>query len=486
MPTNTINDQLKRLPLFIGSEKTTYGVYPEFQPHIGHNYESNSERTLVVSEIFSTKNSISDRKENEPYCEYVLKNANNLSCIKTQLALQEHDENLTAENIAFCFFVHNKNVKVGSYRSNFPPKDLDDAINTFVPLINFLKPQKIIFLGSQTKRTVERRSGSKTLNGKSFEQLLVEFSIKTEIISLRASIEEKMGEEKIIEETVKFRNALINSNVPAEFGMFISKCLKDLDVKTNVNEIDIENRLNETNLVDDFINLIGGRECEKKIEETINRYYDDVRMDRTSYKNYIDDCVSFISVQIAGLAGGLAALRYSVSINEKQLSEDERRFVHMLSEIFYKRIDKEKKRLQCMLIPIKAIQDNCVEHTDVSISKVQFVKDLVDELRPKSNDDPGLVMSLQMVAKRLNESDPPITTALGKKYDSKGKGVIVLLRNVYKTLTESFFEEDQGIAAEMLHCFTKRPVAKIFVRNEDNVTEEEYWKPFKNMDAKES
>ena len=498
MLTGTIVDHLKNLSLFLDTEKsvcekTTYGEHPEFQPHIGQNYESNSERTLVISEIFSTKIFIKDRKKDESYCEYVLKNTNNPSCVNIQQALLRHDDSLTAENIAFCFFIHKEKVKVGSYRSNFSPKDLDNAINTLVPLINLLKPKKIVFLGSQTKRTVERRSGSKVLNGKTFERFLFESSIKTEVISLRASNEKKEDNDKFFNEIVieGARNILENSSIQTDFITFLDTLdakLDTLDDITNINESDILYALDKSNLIDDIINLIEGKECEKKFEETITRYYDDIRMDRKNYKSYIDDCVSFISARIARIGVFLDGLRYGVHINGDQVLNQAIKdgFFTMYLDVVYKRLTKEKDRLQCLLVPIKAIQDSLVEHTDISFSKVQFVKDLVEELRPKNDDDPGRVMSLQMVAKRLNENHPPITTALGKNYDSKGKGVIVLLRNVYKTLTESFFKEDRNIAAEMLHCFTKRPVVKVFVRNEDNVTEEEYWKPFKNMDAKEA
>ena len=490
MLTGTIVDQLKNLSLFLHTEKsvcekTTYGEHPEFQPHIGQNYESSSERTLVISEIFSTKVLPMDRRKDEPYCEYVLKNANNPSCVNILQTLQRRDENLTAENIAFCFFIHKEKVKVGSYRSEFSPRDLDNAINTLVPLINLLKPQKIVFLGSQTKRTIERRSGSKALKRRTFEEFLAASSIKTEIISLRASNEKKEDNGVFTEEVIESaRNILENSSIQTDLITFFDT----LDDITNINESDILYALDKSNLIDDIVNLIEGKECEKKFEETITRYYDDIRMDRTNYKSYIDDCVSFISARIAYIGAFLDGFRHSFNINENQILNPafEDRVKPMFFDVVYKRLTKEKDRLQCLLVPVKAIQDSLVEHTDISFSKVQFVKDLVKELRPKNDDDPGRVMSLQMVAKRLNENNPPITTALGKKYDGKGKGVIVLLRNVYKTLIESFFEEDRNIAAEMLHCFTKRPVVKVFVRNEDNVTEEEYWKPFKNMDAKEA
>ena len=554
----TIFEQIaKGLPLFIETEettceKTTYGDRPEFQPHIGQNYESNSERTLVISEIFSTKISPKDRKKDESYCEYVLKNVNNPSCVNIQQALQRHDENLTAENIAFCFFIHKEKVKVGSYRSDFSPRDLDNAINTLIPLINLLKPRKIVFLGSQTKRTVERRSGSKALNGKTFEQFLADFSIETEVILLRGRAHNeatiKLNKpkrfhfasdwSKLKKETDEEKTKTI------DLRAFVEKGKKLLEASENVRQVFIERWVDSrifiekklekdeyigdfwkvaklfTRLTDfiitarhnnkeesldgvikvfryeDFLQELGDRDgydyafeiedCNEKCLSALRHYYSDLLIGDKTYENDIRDAFDFVSKKL-----NVAIIALDCFQEDSELSDD----MHdvdwaMKCEYMCRFLDGKAKALQRLLIPIKAIIESFDDNTNNSSSymsrKIEFVKDLVKELRPKDDDDPGHVMSLQMVTKRLNESNPPITTALGKKYDSKGKGVIVLLRNVYKTLVESSSEENQNIASEMLHCFTKRPVDKLLERTEENVAEGEYWKPFKNMDAKES
>lgn len=512
MPTNTIVDQLKNLPLFFETkknestetvcEKTTYGEHPEFQPYIGQNYESNSERTLVISEIFSTKisnsSSNSDRKKDESYCEYVLKNTNNPSCVNIQQALQRYDENLTAENIAFCFFIHKETVKVGSYRSEFSPKDLDDAINTLVPLINLLKPKKIVFLGSQTKRTVERRSGSKTLKGKTFERFLVESSIKIEVISLRGSNEKKVDDGDYVEETdwlamdflsnswkltIKYLDPRNTDNRHA----FSSNFSRELEKLTKFEEcakrIKKSYAIIEKNIDNDASNGI-----EELFQGEISRYENN-QIDVENYVVEIQENVDFVTKQINAITKYINCYQKFINFcsDDNQQTYKEQTIEDMTKSLI-RILEAQKKSLQKWLVPIKAVRDNLIERTDISalsmLQKIEFVKDLVKELRPKNDDDPGQVMSLQMVAKRLNENNPPITTVLGQKYDGKGKGVIVLLRNVYKILIESSSEEDRNIAAEMLHCFTKRPIVKVFVRNEDNVTEEEYWKPFKNMETK--
>lgn len=474
MSSNTIDNQLKDLPLFVDSKKSTYEEYPQFRPHIGQNYESNSERTLVISEIFSTKKSIPG-KDGESYCEYVLNNADNPSCVNIQQALLRHDENLTADNIAFCFFVHIETIKLGSYRSNFPPEKLDDAIKTLVPLINLLKPRKIVFLGSQTKRTVERRSGSKALKRRTLEQFLADSSIEAEVISLRAPNEKKVDDGKFIDAVYKDALKLLEDFIKESYNF-----LKESNGKSVAIDIkSLETHMNDLFKLD---------ECLYRHAEATTKYL----YGNPAYKSAIDDCASFISVQMNTLAKYLDCYPKYVDkfMDAEMLSEEQAYFILEGTDSLYKTLNETKMILQRLLVLVNAIKDNFIERKNVSAfsmsEKINFVKDCVKELRPKNDGDPGRVMSLQMVAKRLNENDPPITTALGKKYDSKGKGVIVLLRNVYNTLIESSSEEDRDIAAEMLHCFTKRPVVKVFVRNEDNVTEEEYWKPFKNMDAKES
>lgn len=554
MPASTIDDQLKSLPLFLDTEKntcekTTYERFPEFQPYIGQNYEGNPNQTLVISEIFSTKFYVTDRKKDESYCEYVLKNPNNPSCVTIQQTLQRYDENLTAENIAFCFFIHKEKVKVGSYRSDFSPKDLDNAINTLVPLINLLKPQKIVFLGSQTKRTVERRSGSKALNGKTFEQFLAESSIKTEVISLRGRAHnettiakqfnfklinwskqkkwtdeekkkaaklrefiEKGGFEKALEAFENMRQILIKRWVDSRIFVekklekdeyigdfwkvaklftrltdFISMARHNNKEESPDGAIKVyryENFLQDLRDRDEYDYTFEIEECNEKCLSALQHYYSDLLIGEKTYENDIKDSFDFISKKL-----NVAIIALDCFQEDSELSDDLKDGDWaMKCEYMCKFLDGKMKALQRLLIPIKAIKESFDDSTDNSGSymsrKIEFIKDLVKELRPQNDDDPGKVMSLQMVAKRLNESDPPITTALGKEYDSKGKGVIVLLRNVYKTLVESSSEEDRNIAAEMLHSFTKRPVDKLLERTEDNVTEEEYWKPFKNMETK--
>ena len=511
MPTNTIVDQLKNLPLFFETKKkeseetvreeTTYGERPEFQPHIGQNYESSSERTLVISEIFSTKkDNRDDWKKDESYCEYVLKNANNPSCVNIQLALQRYDENLTADNIAFCFFIHKETVKVGSYRSDFSPKDLDDAIDSLVPLINLLKPRKIVFLGSQTKRTVERRSGSKALKRKSVEQFLAESSIETEVISLRASNEKKVDDVDYVEETdwlameflfntwkltIKYLDSRNTDNQHTVSSIFSSELKQLTKFEECTNRIE-ESYAKIKKLIDN-----DASNSKEELFQGKNPHYENNLINVEHYVVEIQENVDFVTKQVNTIAKYINCYQKFINFrsDENQLTYKEQSIKDMTKSLI-RILNDTKRTFQRWLVPIKATRDSLIERTDVSalsmLQKIEFVKNIVKELRPKSNDDPGQVMSLQMVAKRLNESNPPITTALGKKYDNKGKGVIVLLRNVYKTLVESSSEEDQNIAAEMLHCFTKRPVVKVFVRNEDNVTEEEYWKPFKNMETKES
>ena len=220
--------------------------------------------------------------------------------------------------------------------------------------------------------------------------------------------------------------------------------------------------------------------CNEKCLKALQHYYNDLQSGKSTYENDIRDAFNFVSKKLNVAIIGLNCYQEDI-----ELLDDE--FV-IVSEYVCRFLNDKMIALQRLLIPIKAIVESFDNSTDNSGSymsrKIEFIKDLVKELRPQNDDDPGNVMSLQMVAKRLNESDPPITTALGKEYDSKGKGVVVLLRNVYKTLVESSSEEDRNIAAEMLHCFTKRPVDKLLERTEDNVTEEEYWKPFKNMETK--
>ncbi len=555
MPINTMVDlMVKCLPLFLETkkDKVSYEKYPEFQPYIGRNYENNSERTLVISEIFSTKNPPKLKKD-ESYCEYVLKNTNDPSCVNIQQALQRHDENLTAENIAFCFFIHKEKVKVGSYRSDFSPKDLDNAINTLVPLINLLKPKKIVFLGSQTKRTVERRSGSKALNGKTFEQFLAGLLIKTEIILLRsrgynqAAIELNKSEQfhfkidrSIIETKNNFREknlfsledilsrldksnkavrkleknqveCMLNSTIFAEKKLETDECIMDF---THIAKrccsilffiVQERCRAEEDNpgvvikhiSYEDVLQILkdgldydclGLEDCKKRCLAALQHYYRDLLNGETTYEKDVRNAFVYISKKMNVVAVGLYFYQTSAEIILDRVEFKESTILSF--EYMCRFLNSQMETLQQLLIPIKAIIENFDDNTNNSgsymLRKIEFVKDLVKELRPKDDDEPGYVMSLQMVAKRLNESNPPITTALGKKYDGKGKGVIVLLRNVYKTLVESSSEEDQNIAAEMLHCFTKRPVDKLLERTEDNVTEEEYWKPFKNMDAKES
>lgn len=528
-------------------EKTTYEERPEFQPHVGQNYFGNSERTLVISEIFSTKNPPKLKKD-ESYCEYVLKNTNDPSCVNIQQALQRHDENLTAENIAFCFFIHKEKVKVGSYRSDFSPRDLDNAINTLVPLINLLKPQKIVFLGSQTKRTVERRSGSKVLKRKSLEQFLAESSIETEVISLRgrahneATIElnkpkrfhftfdrskpkkRTAEEQKEIDEVIAFlsdgrlekmlkaledcRQMYVRRMI--ESRIFVEKKLEkdeyiedfkwvarlytsflDFFLRAKHEKKETPDGVTKILRYEDLLQILRDRdeldhfeieECNEMCLEALQHYYNDLQNGNTTYENDIRNAFSYVSKKLNVAIIGLNCYQEVVEILDDECV--------IVTELVCRFLNDKMMALQRLLIPIKAVMesfDNDVDNSGSYMSqKIEFVKDLVKELRPKNDNDPGQVMSLQMVAKRLNENNPPITTTLGKKYDSKGKGVIVLLRKVYKILIESSSEEEQNIAAEMLHCFTKRPVVKVFVRNEDNVTEEEYWKPFKNMDAKES
>jgi hypothetical protein len=245
-----------------------------------------------------------------------------------------------------------------------------------------------------------------------------------------------------------------------------------------------ENFLQDLRDRDEYDYTFEIEECNEKCLSALQHYYSDLLIGEKTYENDIKDSFDFISKKLNVAIIALDCFQEDSELSDNLKDGD----WAMKCEYMCKFLDGKMKALQRLLIPIKAIKESFDDSTDNSGSymsrKIEFIKDLVKELRPQNDDDPGKVMSLQMVAKRLNESDPPITTALGKEYDSKGKGVIVLLRNVYKTLVESSSEEDRNIAAEMLHSFTKRPVDKLLERTEDNVTEEEYWKPFKNMETK--
>lgn len=530
-----IDSAIANCRLDIDSVKSTYSEFPEFAPHVGRAYHNNYERILVIGEIFSTKNPISDRDVNESYCSYALKNKKNPTCVKIQETLLNYDEKLSEENIAFCFFIHKKEIKVGSYRSNFSPKDLDDAMNTLMPLIDLLKPQKIIFLGSQTKRTVERRADLKVFNGKTFKQYLEGAAIKIDVISLRnltfRQLQERYHQSKEKEELksglsgldvsatrqtitafLDSRNSLIQillKDFKRSVGLFgkdeyINKIIEgvvalEVDFVRDVRSYNIyiqnfdeikelsENEILMKRLAErERYDLFDIEECCGKYSETLQNYYNATLNECVECENLVDESIDFISRRLNAVS---LCLNYFQEFANGYIDYESRSknmpYLILSAELMCKYLNSKKKILHRLLIPIKAIRDNFIDSSEKLNSlmsrKIEFVKTLVRELRPKNDSDPGKVMSLQMVARKLNECDPPITTALGKAYDDSGRGVVVLLRNVYNILKSSSFQDERDIAADMLHSFAKRPVARVFVRNEENVSESEYWKPFKSV-----
>jgi hypothetical protein len=94
-------------------------------------------------------------------------------------------QTLTAERIAFTFFIHRVENGSASVRLNYSKKELDESITDLVTLIETINPERIIYYGSQTKRTIERRSLFK-VNGTNFAEILQRLPKEPEIIPLRS------------------------------------------------------------------------------------------------------------------------------------------------------------------------------------------------------------------------------------------------------------------------------------------------------------
>lgn len=163
-----------------------YTERPEFIPYIGKKYLESKPKTLVIAEIFNIKGDMRSVEGKESYCSYVFRDKENAACKNICQTLLNYDQTLTAERIAFTFFIHRVESGSASVRLNYSKKELDESITDLVTLIETINPERIIYYGSQTKRTIERRSLFK-VNGTNFAEILQRLPKEPEIIPLRSS-----------------------------------------------------------------------------------------------------------------------------------------------------------------------------------------------------------------------------------------------------------------------------------------------------------
>lgn len=166
------------------------GDRSNFAPYIGANYLISRPKTLVIGEVFNLKIESSKSSDSPSskmaYSTYIFRDKENAACRNLCQTLLNFDQSLSEDKIAFTFFIHRHEHGSASVRLNYSKKELDEAIEDLVTLLELIKPERIVYYGSQTKRTVERRSTQK-VRGTSFAEYLQRIPKEPEIIPLRVS-----------------------------------------------------------------------------------------------------------------------------------------------------------------------------------------------------------------------------------------------------------------------------------------------------------
>lgn len=380
-----------------------YADHPEFIPYIGKKYLESKPKTLVIGEIFNIKSDMRSVEGKESYCSYIFQNQENMACRNICQTLLNYDQALTADRIAFTFFIHRVENGSASVRVNYSKKELDESTTDLVSLIEIIKPERIIYYGSQTKRTIERRSTFK-VRGTCFAEIVQKLPNEPEIIPLRST---KSNDDQYKEKIEEGKSVL-----QGVFGGFTAGAALGAATASAVTGAAVLPIAGLFSTIGLSLGVIG--KTLQKIDELASKG------DMDGIKEIISDGMS------QKIADSSEAFKNLAQTTQESLSQD----------------------------------PNSMN------LKIEFVKNLVREMGPDAKHPQGRVMSVQMVGQRLNENDPPLLTATGKAYDIKSRGVGILLGTIYHALAESNSLDDKNIAEQMKKSFTTRNAIKIFERDQ--------------------